>query len=156
MRIARSRPTTSNRMRITSGLIKSATSTTCFLHSTGSTPAFTLTTIRCLQSQSQSTSKKESSRTIAVLGGGISGLASALYLTRALKSSSQLSKQWKIVLIEKENRLGGWVKSQRISLKGDGEKAETALLESGPRSLRPAGYSGLVMLELVSRLCSQL
>lgn len=44
--------------------------------------------------------------------------------------------------------MGGWVKSERVKMKG--ETNETALLESGPRSLRPAGHSGMVMLELVS------
>ncbi len=85
-------------------------------------------------------------RTTVILGGGITGLSSALYLSRSLPPSHR------IVLLEREKRLGGWVQSERITIKGkEPGQEQTALIEGGPRSLRPAGYSGLIMLDMVSR-----
>ncbi|KDN45274.1 Protoporphyrinogen oxidase [Tilletiaria anomala UBC 951] len=88
--------------------------------------------------------------TIVVLGGGISGLASALHLSRSLPKGK------KVILVEKENRLGGWIQSERRRLTppaGSTEiQEEAVLLEGGPRSIRPTGYSGLVMLDLVRSL----
>ncbi len=74
---------------------------------------------------------------IAVLGGGITGLASAHYLAREIPNAQ-------IVVYEGSKRLGGWLNSQYIDV--DGEKV---LLESGPRTLRPHTPAGLVALELV-------
>lgn len=88
----------------------------------------------------RSEAEAEAESTIAILGGGISGLSTALYLNRSLSASSSSGTPYKIILVEKEDRLGGWVKSERVKMKG--ETNETALLESGPRSLRPAGHSG--------------
>ena len=42
--------------------------------------------------------------TVAVIGGGISGLSAAYYLSRA-----QLPNLANIVVLEAGNRLGGWV-----------------------------------------------
>lgn len=84
-------------------------------------------------------------RSIAIAGAGIAGLTAALELSRALPSH-------RIVLLESSQRLGGWVHSERITLTAsDGSgKSETALLEGGPRSIRPVGAPGLAMLSLVS------
>ncbi|SNX86212.1 related to HEM14 - Protoporphyrinogen oxidase involved in heme biosynthetic pathway [Melanopsichium pennsylvanicum] len=83
---------------------------------------------------------------IAVIGGGISGLTSAYRL------ASQLPKdRYDIVLLEHQQRLGGWIQSERINLPSTTDGA-TALIEKGPRSIRPAGLAGLVMLELVRSL----
>lgn len=119
-----------------------------------------LCTTACLQEAKTSThtgSRHERPRTIAVLGGGISGLTSVLNLSRALPQS-------RIVLIEREQRLGGWIDSRqrRLRLEVDSEKNASAtpqttdggdvsvLFERGPRSIRPSGLSGMVMLDLVS------
>ena len=87
--------------------------------------------------------------TIVVLGGGISGLASAYYLAKNLPPHK------KVVLIERSQRVGGWIQSERRTLARGATGAapqakESALFERGPRSIRPAGYSGLVMLDLMS------
>ena len=79
-------------------------------------------------------------RTIAVLGGGISGIVSALVLSRKLPMHN-------IVLIEGDKRLGGYIGSHRVCVGKD-----TPLFENGPRSIRPVGYKGMKTLELVSQL----
>lgn len=77
---------------------------------------------------------------IAILGGGITGLSAAFNLSRRFP-------QTQITLLEKSARLGGWVRSRRVEVKdGEGNRAQM-LLESGPRTLRP--NSGAI-LELVS------
>ena len=54
------------------------------------------------------------------MGAGISGLALAWYLEKYLRN-------WEIILLEKENRVGGWIRTNRI---------EGMLFEHGPRSFR--------------------
>lgn len=83
-------------------------------------------------------------RTVAVLGGGITGLSAAFTLARNLPRDS-----FKIVLVDAQNHLGGWVGSRRVPVFPDRSDSETALLESGPRSIRPVGYRGLRTIELV-------
>jgi protoporphyrinogen oxidase len=72
---------------------------------------------------------------IAVLGGGLSGLSSAFHLSRRFPTA-------KVSLIEKQTRLGGWVRSQRVPI----NENVSILLEAGPRTLRPDSKS---VLELV-------
>ncbi|KAG0329073.1 hypothetical protein BG000_000214 [Podila horticola] len=81
---------------------------------------------------------------IAILGGGISGLSTAWYLSKAAPATVSIS------LIEAANRTGGWLHSDRVQ---DPRHPESSiLLERGPRSLRPQGISGLNTLELVKTL----
>jgi oxygen-dependent protoporphyrinogen oxidase len=91
-------------------------------------------------SSSASAAPRPPPRTLAVAGGGIAGLTAALLLARALPAR-------RILLLERSARTGGWVHSERRAV---GDKGDTALLESGPRSIRPTGAPGLAMLELVS------
>ena len=74
---------------------------------------------------------------VAVLGGGITGLASAHFLSKA-------SPNTRITLFEGGKRLGGWLHSQMI---------ETAngkvIFEKGPRTLRPSVPNGILTLDLV-------
>ena len=82
-------------------------------------------------------------RTVAVLGGGISGLTAAFALSRTLP-------EHKVVVLEGNDRLGGWVRSKRIRVHDPHVNNDaTALLESGPRSLMPGKYKGLRTLEMV-------
>uniref|UniRef100_A0A8C5VXE7 Protoporphyrinogen oxidase n=1 Tax=Microcebus murinus TaxID=30608 RepID=A0A8C5VXE7_MICMU len=74
------------------------------------------------------------SRTVVVLGGGISGLAASYHLSRAPYPP-------KVVLVEGSERLGGWIRSVRGS---DG-----AIFELGPRGIRPAGALGARTLLMV-------
>ncbi|KAL9937435.1 hypothetical protein V8E36_003844 [Tilletia maclaganii] len=84
-------------------------------------------------------------RTIAVLGGGITGLTSALVLARRLPQDGR----YRIVLVEAQDRLGGWVQSDAVPL---ASQAHPAVVEGGPRSIRPRGYSGMVLLDLIRSL----
>ena len=80
---------------------------------------------------------------ITVVGGGISGLSAAFHLARRFPAATGA----RITLVEKAQRLGGWVRAERVRVAdGHGRKAEI-LLESGPRTLRP---NSKAILELVS------
>lgn len=85
---------------------------------------------------------------VVVVGGGIAGLAAARYLATSLPPSAR------IVVLEASSRPGGWIHSQRIALPpAPGSSTRpTALVESGPRSLRPRGATALAMLDLVDQL----
>ncbi|XP_047455430.1 protoporphyrinogen oxidase [Mugil cephalus] len=76
-------------------------------------------------------------RTIAVLGGGIGGLAASYYLCK----SPQVTK---IILLESSSRFGGWLWSTR--------RSDGAVFEHGPRSIRPAGAVGRNTLNMVDDL----
>jgi oxygen-dependent protoporphyrinogen oxidase len=60
----------------------------------------------------------------AVIGGGITGLTSAFHLVQHPKCSG-------VTIYEKSPRLGGWMRSERVSVKGG-----DVLFEYGPRTLR--------------------
>lgn len=72
-----------------------------------------------------------------VLGGGLSGLATTYYLSR-------LMPQQKIILLEQSDRLGGWIKSEKI----DNE----VIFETSARTLRPGGLAGINTLNLLEEL----
>lgn len=89
------------------------------------------------------------SSSVAILGGGISGLSSAYYLSKSSPST-------KILLIEGSKRVGGWIRSQRASpgfhiLKDETNASgvDTVVFEAGPRSLRPVGPGGAAILSMV-------
>ncbi|XP_064257626.1 protoporphyrinogen oxidase isoform X2 [Passer domesticus] len=75
--------------------------------------------------------------TVAVVGGGISGLAACYHLLRAPRPP-------KVVLLEASGRFGGWLQSTRTP--------EGAVFEHGPRGVRPAGPAGAETLRMVSEL----
>ena len=78
---------------------------------------------------------------ITILGAGLTGLSSALHLSRRFPSSH-------ITLLEKQTRLGGWVRSERIPLSPNSDDITgSVIIEAGPRTLRPNSKS---LLELVS------
>ncbi|ORX45101.1 protoporphyrinogen oxidase [Hesseltinella vesiculosa] len=76
-------------------------------------------------------------RSIVVLGGGISGLSAAYYLSR-------LVPQAHIRLIESNKRAGGFIKTQQVN--------DHLIFEAGPRTLRPHGTSGTVLLDMIKDL----
>ncbi|KAK4922168.1 oxygen-dependent protoporphyrinogen oxidase, partial [Elasticomyces elasticus] len=78
---------------------------------------------------------------IAILGGGISGLATAYNLSRDIPHA-------KITIFEAQDRLGGWVDSEQVEVDGG-----SVLFEWGPRSLRPdVSGSGAATLQLMIEL----
>ena len=74
---------------------------------------------------------------VAVLGGGITGLASTFYLSQELPEA-------KITLYEGSPRLGGWLQSRQVDV-GNGQ----VVFEQGPRTLRPTSPNGVLTLDLV-------
>ncbi|XP_077455567.1 protoporphyrinogen oxidase [Stigmatopora argus] len=76
-------------------------------------------------------------RTVAVLGGGIGGLAASYYLSK----SPQVSK---VILFESSSRFGGWLWSTR--------RSDGSVFEHGPRGIRPAGAVGRNTLNMVEDL----
>ncbi|KAJ2733867.1 oxygen-dependent protoporphyrinogen oxidase [Coemansia sp. BCRC 34962] len=77
-----------------------------------------------------------------VLGGGISGLSTAWYLTQRLPRSAA------ITVVEGSDRLGGWVRTERRKA-----GAAVVLAEKGPRTLRTGtSREALAVLELVDDL----
>ncbi|CAG7916198.1 unnamed protein product [Penicillium olsonii] len=76
----------------------------------------------------------------AVLGAGVTGLTSAWQLAQDPECEE-------VVIFEKSNRLGGWIDSERVPVKG-GE----VLFEYGPRTLRGAIPTSLPLLYLATNL----
>ncbi|CAA7264307.1 unnamed protein product [Cyclocybe aegerita] len=76
---------------------------------------------------------------IAVLGGGLTGLSAAFHLSRRFPAAQ-------ITLLEKQARLGGWVRSERVKLP---QISASVLLEGGPRTLRPNGKPVLELINLL-------
>lgn len=74
---------------------------------------------------------------VAVLGGGISGLASAYFVAKEFPQS-------RITVHEANKDGGGWIQSRRIDVPGG-----DVLFEYGPRTLRP-GKDALITAQLVS------
>ncbi|KAK0458730.1 uncharacterized protein EV420DRAFT_329043 [Desarmillaria tabescens] len=77
-------------------------------------------------------------RHIAVIGGGLTGLSSAFHLSRRFPNAL-------ITLFEKHNRLGGWVRSERV----DVGPSQQMVLEAGPRTIRPNAKSILELVHLL-------
>ena len=76
-------------------------------------------------------------RRVAILGGGISGLSAAFNLARC-------TTPVEVTVYEASSKVGGWMESTTTA--GGG------LFELGPRSLRTAGASARVAMEMVSEL----
>jgi oxygen-dependent protoporphyrinogen oxidase len=83
---------------------------------------------------------------IVILGGGITGLASAYFARQRFPTSL-------ISVIEKSNRLGGWIRSEKVKSTLVSEPSSfqdsNFVIESGPRTLRPKGFPGALTLHLV-------
>ncbi|XP_060718347.1 protoporphyrinogen oxidase [Tachysurus vachellii] len=76
-------------------------------------------------------------KSVAVLGGGISGLSACYYLSKSAHVS-------KVVLLEATGRFGGWINTTR--------REDGAVFEHGPRGVRPSGAVGRNTLNLLSDL----
>eukprot|EP00741_Cyanophora_paradoxa_P000233 tig00000402_g226.t1 len=76
-------------------------------------------------------------REVLVLGGGVSGLATAHFLNKVRGSSVN------VTLVEKSSRLGGWVRTLR---------EDDFVLEQGPRGVRPSGAPGRETMHLIQQL----
>ena len=79
---------------------------------------------------------------LVVVGGGISGLSTAYYLSKLSKLTNKTIG--KIIVLESSNRFGGWVDTVPNERNG-------VLHEHGPRSLRRAGSVGVNTLKMVGK-----
>lgn len=84
---------------------------------------------------------------VAVLGGGLTGLTTAYYLAKWLPPTA------KITLLEASDRLGGWIKTDRVPVKVGGVEGVVSF-ERGPRSLSSLNkstwrFDDLVLWDLV-------
>lgn len=82
-------------------------------------------------------SAHEQETRIAIIGGGITGLTAAHYITREMPHA-------KVTIYEAGNRVGGWLQSEYVDVEGG-----KILLEKGPRTLRPNTEAALVTLDMV-------
>ena len=89
---------------------------------------------RSLLCQSRQYSAKDV-KDVAILGGGITGLATAHNVAREFPAA-------KVTIYEAAPRIGGWLLSKRVDVPGG-----SIVFEQGPRTLRPTG--GLTTTQLV-------
>ncbi|RKP37273.1 hypothetical protein BJ085DRAFT_37127 [Dimargaris cristalligena] len=115
---------------------------------------------------------------IVVLGGGLSGLSTAHYLARRLllrpggpAVTQGGGSQFKITVLEAQDRWGGWVDTRFVPLSNpepfsvaggeeEGSSPTSAvppstasvLFETGPRTFRPSGSEATPMRQLLSSL----
>ncbi|KAH8155131.1 uncharacterized protein LAJ45_00140 [Morchella importuna] len=82
----------------------------------------------------------DKTKSAAVLGGGITGLSTAWYLTRFAPGVP-------ITVYEQSERLGGWLRSKQVEYEGG-----TVLFEQGPRTIRPWTIAGLVTIDMIRQL----
>lgn len=92
----------------------------------------------CGSPTSSSLEEGEEVKDVAIIGGGITGLASAHFLSKAAPNT-------RITLFESGDRLGGWLHSEEVDV-GNGK----VLFEKGPRTLRPTAPNGILTLDVVS------
>lgn len=90
---------------------------------------------------------------IAVLGGGLTGLTTAYYLTRFHPDAN-------ITVYEAADRLGGWVDTERLDVKTQDGKHATISFERGARTIAPqtsmSRWEDFVFFDLVRWLLSPL
>ncbi|KIX04016.1 protoporphyrinogen oxidase [Rhinocladiella mackenziei CBS 650.93] len=96
--------------------------------------------IDALREDLTSKTTNPSAQKVAVLGGGITGLAAALHLRWHVDAE--------ITVYEKSSRLGGWIDSEVVQV-DDGK----VLFEWGPRTLRPGlEGTGISTADMLARL----
>ncbi|KAM0746171.1 Protoporphyrinogen oxidase [Meredithblackwellia eburnea MCA 4105] len=105
--------------------------------------------LRWSSSNSKSGSQLDTPYTLAVVGGGISGLSSVYYFLKALSPAEKLKA--KVVILEKEQRVGGWCRSVKVPVQGVADD-KSIVFETGPRSIRPSGLQGWLTIQLAQDL----
>ncbi|KAL9088222.1 MAG: hypothetical protein Q9159_003205 [Coniocarpon cinnabarinum] len=73
---------------------------------------------------------------VAILGGGITGLSAAHFITEEYPRA-------KVTILESQPRVGGWLRSTEVDTDNG-----IVTFESGPRSLRLQGANGALLLRL--------
>ncbi|KAK0667200.1 hypothetical protein QBC41DRAFT_324481 [Cercophora samala] len=67
---------------------------------------------------------------VAILGGGLTGLATAFWL-------SWWHPAMKVTIYEASNRLGGWIDSEKVRVKGMNGESGTVCFQRGARMIKP-------------------
>ncbi|KAK4048021.1 oxygen-dependent protoporphyrinogen oxidase [Microbotryomycetes sp. JL201] len=91
-------------------------------------------------SQTRAQAHEPPERTVAIIGGGLSGLASAYYIVKGLPRSSR--QRTRIVVYEKTGRVGGWCHTVNMDAEAQ------VVFETGPRSIRPSGAAGWLTIDM--------
>ncbi|KAI9840733.1 MAG: oxygen-dependent protoporphyrinogen oxidase [Sclerophora amabilis] len=84
--------------------------------------------------------KGDPKKDIAVIGGGVTGLATTYYLSSKYPDVP-------VHLYESGPKLGGWIQTKHVDV-GDG----SVVFEQGPRNLRPSTVNGMITLDLIDEL----
>ncbi|EAQ93372.1 hypothetical protein CHGG_01607 [Chaetomium globosum CBS 148.51] len=91
-------------------------------------------------------------KSIAILGGGLTGLSTAWYLTRFLPEA-------KITIYEAQTRVGGWIQTDKVEVKTPDGTVGTVHFERAARMITPqtgvsrvAKWDDLVFFDLVTEL----
>ena len=90
---------------------------------------------------------------VGILGGGISGLSSAIFILMMHEKKYPGTKLPKITIYEANNRLGGWMQTAKVI---PGAGLEPVYMEQGPRTIRLSSIGGLIFTALVRTLDSHL
>lgn len=98
-----------------------------------------------------SRSSSQNKYVVGIIGGGITGLSTAYYLNHKFRGLVQP------IVFEESGRVGGWVRTvhQQLDERRHGNPntlEDGSLYEVGPRTIRPAGTSGMNTLDLVEAL----
>lgn len=87
---------------------------------------------------------------IAVLGGGLTGLTTAYYLTRFHPNA-------RVTIYESQDRVGGWIDTEKVEVTTLAGTDETISFERGARVVSPqtslTRYEDFVLYDLVWRPC---
>ena len=106
-------------------------------------PSITRTHGRSFANYTGPEAPRDPNEHVVVLGGGITGLATAFHLSRRIP-------QAEITLVENQDRVGGWMRSERVEL---GQGKGHIVLEAGPRTLLPRSQALLELVRPHSRRC---
>jgi protoporphyrinogen/coproporphyrinogen III oxidase len=85
---------------------------------------------------------------IAIIGGGLTGLTTAYYLAKSVSSKTR------ITIYEASDRLGGWLRTDRVPVDVGGTKGVVSF-ERGPRTISSLSasrsrFDDLILYDLVS------
>src|ERR1700759_4372052 len=83
---------------------------------------------------------------VGILGGGISGLSSAIFVLMMHEKKYPGTKLPKITIYEANNQLGGWMQTAKV-IPGSG--LSPVYMEQGPRTIRLSNIGGLMFTALV-------
>ena len=115
----------------------------------------TFSTCRKLEIASQwrrhvsSSSTAAQPQNIGILGGGISGLSTAMFTLIMHEKKYPGAKLPKLTIYEASDQLGGWMQTSKVV---PGPGLAPVYMEQGPRTIRLASFGGSILASLVRSL----